>query len=153
MSGPYDPYTPDFDAIEARPKDDLPEYLALADRLLQLLNNVQAAIISEYNIISQRTTFPASVVATFYGRLGTLELTRTGVVDRLKDLLPVIVNEILKQIQLSVPPPPPEVPAYDFDKWLADLKARSGPERETIGKDVWAALDVLADGFKSQAGE
>jgi hypothetical protein len=149
MSDAYDPYLPDFDAIEARPKDDLPEYLALVDRLLQLLENVQEAIINEYNTISQRSTFPASVVASFYGRLGALELTRTGVAQRLKDLVPPIVEEILARIQAvqqAVPAPPP---AYDFDKWLADLKTRSGPERDAIGTDVWTALDVLADGFKS----
>jgi hypothetical protein len=149
MANAYDPYVPDFGAIENRPKDDLPEYLALADRLLQLLDNVEEAILDQYDNITRHSAWPSwADMRLFYTLLRTLEMTRAGVFDRLVDLVPLIVGELLKEIQAVGGVVPPSEPAYDFDKWVADLKARSGPDRQSLGTDVWTALDVLADGFK-----
>ncbi|MBA7571176.1 hypothetical protein ES708_12934 [subsurface metagenome] len=38
--------------------------------------------------------------------------------------------------------------AYDFDKWVADLKEKSKPDAKALGGDVLKALDVLIGAWR-----
>jgi hypothetical protein len=149
MDNAYDPYTPDFGALEAGLTEDLPGYVAYGDRLLQLLNAIGEAFTDQYESMARRTSYTVSAFSMFFWSLRLLEQNREEVFDRLRVNFLHIIDCLMKTIQqLQGGPAPPEVPAYDFDKWVADLKARSGPDRQSLGTDVWTALDVLADGFK-----
>jgi len=53
-----------------------------------------------------------------------------------------IIGRISASLQEFVPAaPPPPVPPYDFDKWLADVKAAT----DVQGTDILTVLDQFAD--------